>query len=303
VYYAHLLTASEQARDERMTARLLTKAGQVERPMGLAVDNARGVLYVADPGSSAVVSLRIFEEGGSRAGELAADAPLAVLPKVAAHWVAVDSLGTVFCSDARGHRIWSLPAGAAAARLRGGGADAAGGGGVVELYSAAGGAPIREPQGLAVDGFHLFWANGAAGGEVGSVVRGSEEELGPAPRHLATKGAAHGLCLSNSRLFYTDATDKIYSTRVDGGEAVIVAEHLREPRGCAYDGDGTVFVADPALGEVLAFSGGASSLGARPLVKALDVPGAYGLAVFATSPAVQLRAAWLLLLVLFLPLR
>mmetsp|Transcript_74381 Transcript_74381/g.240580 ORF Transcript_74381/g.240580 Transcript_74381/m.240580 type:complete len:348 (+) Transcript_74381:92-1135(+) len=294
VYYARLLTASEQARDEHMKWGIIMQAGHLEQPMGVAVDSFRRLLYVADPGSSAVLAM-YFSEDHSKPGHLSVDAAHVVLSNIKVHWVAVDSKGSLFCSDSIGSRIWHLPVALVLARLEGASAEDSS---VepTELHSAEGLAPVVEPQGLAVNGLHVFWANGQGGKADGAVVRGPQEHSLYVPVHYeqlanSTDGA-YGICLSGSRIFFTDAAARVYSIRPDGSDLVTVTQDLQEPRGCAYDGDGTIFIADAALGAVYSFSGGGMDCSARPVSRAFMVPGAYGLAVSTSRAAARGLAAF-----------
>merc|ERR1719436_1671533 len=100
---------------------------------------------------------------------------------------------------------------------------------------------------------------------------------------VAAGKSAFGICMASSRIFYTDGASSVFSIRTNGGGThVEVSTGLNTARGCAYDGDGTIFVADSGAGKVYSFSGGAADMSARPLSLALDMPGAYGLAVMSS---------------------
>lgn len=287
MYYARLPSVLQHVRGATWSLHTLLTAGQVKRPMGLAVDTLRKVLYVADPGLFSVLAVPLFESRFA-AGLVAADGPSKLLSEVTVHWVAVDSFGTLFCSDVEGGRVWSMPAAAIAARLR-----SREGSRPNQLYSAASADPLSSPQGLAVDGFHLFWANGQPG--QGSIVRALEEPFGGGKAGDALQLAdnveeAFGVCLSSSRVFYTSRTAKVYSMRRGGSTPVLVSDGLQEPRGCAYDGDATIFVADAQAGAVYAFPAGSPGLtGVRPPI-VLRVRGAYGLAAMPSGSCWPSRA-------------
>jgi sugar lactone lactonase YvrE len=319
VYYARLLTAAEQARGMQMSMRRLTKSGQVGHPLGIATDSLRRLVYVADRQQAAVLAFRVFEAWSASSGKLSVEDPVVVMPGVEAHGVAVDSVGSLFVSDLQGSRILSVTARDIEARLDGHEGDSA-----REIYSFAALDPVKAPQGIAVDGFRIFWANSHDGTESGAVIQGledpSEEAVPPATgtgsASNATNGtaataaptvassgdqaqgeestlklatntmSAYGVCLTSTRIFYTDGDGKVHSMRTSGGRIAEVSGELHQPRGCAYDGDGTLFIADKEAGRVYSFSGGAPEIDARPLTVALDnIPEAYGLAVF-TSGAV-----------------
>lgn len=290
LYYTRLTSAEEAARGKKLAKHALLRDG-LEKPMGIAIDSLRRVLYIADPGASAVLAAHIYEHSFP-SNHLTVGTPYPVMMDITAHWVAVDALGTLFCSDNDNGHIWSLSALTVMDRLNG----VEGARPPTRVYSADNSDPINRPQGLAADGFHLFWANGQPG--QGTVLRGLAEphglgsSQGDVSQLADNVDAAFGVCLSSSRVFYTAKTNSIYSLRQGGSVPTLITERLREPRGCAFDGDGTIFVADAQVGSVYAFSSYSPSLGRNQLVKALDAPGAYGLAVL-VSHAPRLAQAWL----------
>jgi len=285
VYYAKMLTAAEQATNQPMALKTLSDA--LERPLGLAVDASRGVLYVADPGKKAVVGFRVYEHPSEvGTGTLSHDAPMMVMHDIDAHWVAVNSVGTLFASDPNEGMIWTIPAENIQARLDGKKAEDA-----VRLYSQFQQVPIRMPQGLATDGWKLFWANGQDGAQVGTVIQGVEDTGGQQPLDTTQSmnkqsESAFGVCITSSRIYYTNRENNVFSIRADGsGRRVSVTDQLQEPRGCAYDGDGTVFVADRKMGKVFSFAGAAANLGSRIMTPVLEVADAYGVAAFPANSA------------------
>jgi len=277
VIYSRLSSASESARGRTLDPQVLLDDG-LEKPMGLAVDDLRQWLYIADPGASSVLAARIFEHNFP-SGHLTVSEPQPILSGIDVHWVAVDTLGTLYCSDVDGSYITTLSADAIASRVAG-----QEGPKVKQAYAAKEDDPLNRPQGLAADGFHLFWANGQPG--QGTIVRGLADPLGQGSykgdvvQLTDNVDEAFGVCLSSSRVFYTSRTAKLYSVRPGGGPPTLMTDRLQEPRGCAFDGEGTVFVGDAQAGAVYAFPSGSGRIGRHRLVKALDVPGAYGLATF-----------------------
>lgn len=282
----------------------LTFPGQLKKPMGLAVDSFRKVLYVADIGESAVMALPLRHTAGQALG--LDGEPRTILGGVTVYGVAVDYQGSVFCTDIarEGGRVLMLSGRDVQNKLMGQEAGA-----VVELYSAKAAAPIQEPRGIAVDGRLLFWTNFGAGAATGSVVaalesppdEGAGEEVRVAD---AEADGAYDVCLTGTRAFFTDDNGKVRSSRKEGGTVTLVSAELSSPRGCAWDGDGTVYVASESDGKIYSFSGGAPNVDERPLTPVADVPGVYGLAVFFSraGPPAARCAPLVLALLLALPL-
>lgn len=151
------------------------------------------------------------------------------------------------------------------------------------LYDGGSNKAVSMPRGIAVDGYRMFWANAENGEQDGSVILGYENPVG-APAITAldkTLASAHGVCLTPSRVFFTDEEANLFSTKVNGGPMSTVTSKLQKPRGCVFDGDGTVFVADAGDNKVLSFAGAGAELGARRMsVSLTDITGPFGLAVF-----------------------
>lgn len=292
VWYSRLLTADEQSKGDKMTASQLTVGTTTEDPMGIAVDNVRGLLYVADPTRQVIIAMRISEDFS---GSIYTQSPKDIVTGVDSRWVAVNSVGSIFFTDTANGQIWSMSAADVERKL--GEPDSTVSDSQVEtstpattipqkvsLYNGSSSTLVQAPEGIAVNGYSVFWANGETGDQ-GVVVKGyelpQEEDRNDELSALATNTAsARGVCLSNARVFYTDITQKLYSMRIGGGPLVTVSEALNEPRGCAYDGDGTIFIADKADGKVYSFAGGGPTMGRRLLSPALAISDAYGLAVF-----------------------
>jgi len=303
VQYARLLTAVELARGDRMVMGSLVVGQEVEAPMGLAVDGFRKLLYVADPGRGAVLAMDIIEDSWG-AGNLVYNGARTVIRSVQAQWVATDALGNLYFTDAETNRIWYLPVSAAVPDDDDSSWSPDTSGTPVVLYAADAQAPISNPQGVAVYGSRILWANGQGGGGSAAVVstyKVPSTLAAPNFTDVATGSAAYGVCASSARIFYTDAETKIKSMREPGGEISVVTEGLSQPRGCAYDGDGTIFVADADDGRVYSFAGGGQDGGPRPAWPVVQIPGAFGIAVLKSGTARAGPPAVILLLVTLLP--
>lgn len=302
ISYARLLSAAEMSRGDKMNVITLAKSGQLQEPMGIAADSLRGLVYIADPTAGAVFVMRTYQSGVG----LSAEEPRALITGLAPRWVAVDSTGTLLISDANGNRVVSVPATVtynvatgASPTLQADSAEA------VELYGSASlpnSPALQDPQGIVSDGSHVLWVNGAGGATAGSVVQAPNDADDPkradgAAALANNADATTGLCMSGSRIFFTDGAQNIFSIPAGGGDVVTVSSGLQAGQGCAYDGDGTIFVADQAEGRVYSFAGKASDLQTtRPLSLAASVEDATGLAVM--SWAWKSRAGWTTLVAL-----
>jgi sugar lactone lactonase YvrE len=165
---------------------------------------------------------------------------------------------------------------------------------VFSVYEADINPRVTKPAGVATDGLRLFWANAMNGKTSGSVVRG-EVDPKPPPRidgdapapYPATSlsnasDAAQGVARAEGFVFFStpgSAGGKVMGVPQDGGTEVAFVSGLGEPRGLAWDHDNTMFVADEAAGKVYSFPSGRMVEGA-PLSKAVDIQGAFGVAVF-----------------------
>jgi len=199
---------------------------------------------------------------------------------IEARWVAVDGVGNLFFSDETANVIQKVPA---TNVLRGVPTPEV-------LYDGKTVSHVMEPGGVAVDNFRVFWTNKAMGPQAGSVVEGKEDPADDAEAadvHPISRNAqkVYGVCLSQNNVYYTDSQKFLYGVKKNGGAIATVSDKLLGPRGCAWDGDGTVFVADKSGNAVYSFPGNMHTLAPAQLTKAVDIEDAYGLAVIQASPA------------------
>lgn len=239
-------------------------------PQGLAVDFKRHRLLVADPDTLQVLSYPLRVTGPET---LVADPAHIIANNTEARWVAADGLGDVFFTDERSNKIYRISAG--------GFLGTSG-----TLYDGATLSALNGPGGIAVDTFNTYWVNKHIGTQIGSLARGSMEPEAADPSlsvSLLTKNTekSYGICLALNNIFYTQPESVIYGVKKTGGVPVTVTDRLMNPRGCAWDGDGTVFVADRGMGAVYAFAGNMQEIKAVQLQKVADVTDAFGVAVFA----------------------
>lgn len=243
-------------------------------PQGIDIDQYRKRLYVADPDLGKLVGYPITTSGDT----LTAGAQFTVANGVEARWVAVDGLGNVYFTDEPNNRILRVTAkmiedGTTTPEI---------------VYDGKVISVVSAPGGIAVDNFFSYWLNKAGGMQVGSLVRGSEVSFNAstagAGRSVTTLASnvdkSYGVCIALKNIFYTDESNKLYGVKRFGGEPATISSDFQEPRGCAFDGDGTVYIADKAKNAVYQIPSNMQVLGAAPVSKAVELSGAYGVAVY-----------------------
>lgn len=246
-------------------------------PQGIAVDQHRRKLYVADPNLGKLVSYNIQHD---RDG-LAVDAMSTVAEGVEVRGVAVDGLGNVFFTEEPTQRIMRVTA-----QMMERGQTTA-----ETVYDGSQVSAVNAPGGIALDNFFVYWLNKASGTQVGTLIRARQQPLGNAssPGDSVTALASnavkcYGVCLALGNIFYTDEQNNVYGvSRLASArrEAVTITSDLQEPRGCAFDGDGSLYVADKKQNAVYQFPSNMQQLAPQRVVsKAADLPGAFGVAVY-----------------------
>jgi len=257
-------------------------------PQGIAVDHKSKTLYVADPDLDKVLGykLRVVGDQLETSGE-----PKVCASKVEARWVAVDGNGNVFFTDELTNVIMKvnavdIEAGTPRQQV---------------IYDGATVTEVNRPGGIAVDNFHIFWSNKATGTQVGTLVRGDEEP--PSAPQASVEQIAknsnkvYGVCLSQNNIFYTDTQKYLYGVRKGGGMAATISDRLNEPRGCSWDGESTVYVADKKADTIYSFAGNMHRITQADVTKVLDVEDAFGLAFLNSAKRAWSCGALLLALV------
>lgn len=245
----------------------------LKSPQGIAVDQKKAKLYVTDPDSRKIFSYNLLFNNGV----LLTDGKQGIAAtNVEARWVAVDGVGTIFFTDERDNLIQKV---GAAKLLRGDPTPTV-------LYSGISVAQVSAPGGIATDNFHVFWSNKAVGTMVGSVVKGFEKppetNVAASVKPLAKNAAkVYGVCLSMNNVFYTNEENAIYAVKKTGGAIATVSDKLLQPRGCTWDRDGTVYVADKAGNAVYSFPGNMHTLVPMRVSKSVELEDAFGLAMIA----------------------
>lgn len=245
----------------------------LQHPQGLAVDQKRKRLLVADPD---VMKLYAYQLIISDDGLSVDGAQTVIASNAESRWVAVDGLGNIFFSDEPSNQILKVSADRS---LRGDTTPEV-------VYNGNSVSEVNRPGGIAVDGFHVFWTNKHFGTQAGSVVRGAEHpDPGVQPEHaihVLAKNTekSYGVCMALGNIFYTNEDTYLYGVRKTGtGRITEVSNRLNKPRGCVWDGDGTVYIADRGANAVYSFAGTMHTITRAELSKAFDFEDAFGLAV------------------------
>lgn len=276
---------------------LIAAGDGLRHPQGIAVDQKRGLLFVADSGIEKVVSYGLTSSGDS----LWVDEQTPVVEDVDSRWVAVDGMGNVYFTDELGNRILRVTGEAA----KTGTAKAE------TLLQQETISSLSAPGGIATDNHYLYWTNKDGGVAKGSVVRalqainGSTDLANASNKELKLKALEHnteksyGVCVAMGQAFYTDTESTIWGMRKTGeGGAVKVNASLTNPRGCAWDGFNTLYVADRGAHAVYALTAPMVSLAETEVTKVAELQEAFGVAIFSGAPRRPARAALLLSLLL-----
>jgi len=246
-------------------------------PQGIAYDRERRRLLIADPDVKQILAYTLgFDDDGN---PLVSSGPFVVCTGVESRWVSVDENGDVLFSDEPANMILKV----AAADVLGSPDKAP-----EVLFNGGDMAEVSEPGGVAVDAGNIYWTNKHYGTLAGSVIRGRRTpaaagDVAGTVSVLATNTErAYGLCIARGRLYYTDASLKLYSLSLaaSAGNAVELSRTLTNPRGCTADDDGHVFLADRGAGAVYFVEN--SNHTAR-LTRVFDHQDAFGVAVVRSS--------------------
>merc|ERR1719160_2247102 len=224
--------------------------GPGSEPTGLAVDQLHKILYVAAPSKRAVLGYRLkFNDGQAKVDGREWDA----IRDVQTHWIACDGTGSLFLTDEAAGQILKIPAEDLLGRTPKS----------IVIYQSSSVSKVSSPGGIAVDNFHVYWGNKALGTSAGSVVKGFEMPANPgvpdpeSVRAIATNvDKVYGVCLVEDNVFFSVPKKILYGVDRHGStKAAEVHTDFHSPRGCVWDGDGTVFVADWGANSVLQFAG------------------------------------------------
>jgi len=255
VFFVKLNNVEEESLDKQ---ELAVPMFSVPKPYGIAVDQSASVLYVAEGETGSIIGAPIT---------VMADGSLGVVGKTEvktgtnAVWLSCDSQGNLFYSSPQDKRLMMIDADSLH-KLFFPPVDDPNYKEKpivpVELYASTGTPPIKKvqtPHGIFVDNFHLYWVNGNSG--EGVVIRGLEkpsEENKENDIEVIQKagGKGFGICGSPNGLYYTTNGHVFGAKRIGKEESTVISKALLQPRGCSWDGSGTVWVNDKS-GKVYRF--------------------------------------------------
>lgn len=241
-------------------------------PHGVAVDEYRKKLYVADPGLQKLVAYDLKHNGDA----LDVGSKKTIADNVEVRWVTVDGIGNVFFTDEPRNRIMRV----SATQIEDGNTTAD------ILYDGLQTEKVSAPGGIITDNFFVYWLNKVSGTQVGSLMRApSSKYLANAstPITALTNNAVkcYGVCMALNNMFYSDEGVNLYGVKRTGTGLQTVSGSLVEPRGCAFDGIGTLYIADKGQDAIYQLASNMPELKPNVQVKkAADLQGAYGLATY-----------------------
>lgn len=262
-------------------------------PQGIAVDEYRRRMFVADPNLTGLVMYPLSTDGD----KVTVGRQQMIAKGIQARAVAVDGLGNVVFTDEPNNRIMRVTND----MIQSGNTTAQ------TLYNGKYLTSVKSPGGIAADNYFVYWLNKASGLQVGTLLRGLQEpsvarKLATAAANASGKGGAvaasdagvaliaknapkcYGVCLAAGHIFYTDESANLYGIKraaTSRHTAFTISSKLQAPRGCVYDGSGTVYVADKTQNAVFQFASNMQQLEPnQPLAKAAEMKGAFGLAIY-----------------------
>lgn len=268
---------------QQMSPQTLVEGGHLLHPQGIAVDQKHRRLLVADPDNRTIWGYHLVMDGGMLSAPYP---PEAVASGLESRWVASDANGNVVFSVEPNNTIWKM------AGTVGDDSEP----NLSVLYYGSSVPQVNTPGGVAVDNLHVYWTNKHYGLQTGVVVKASED---PVPDQEADSISvlaqntqkSYGVCLALGNVFYTDSKQNLYGVKSTGGESVVINSRFKKPRGCVWDGDGTVYVADRGAGAVYFFFGNMVELIHTDAVsKAFSLEDAFGLAFLAAPPEETARS-------------
>lgn len=255
----------------------------LKNPLGLAVDAHSNMLYVSDIEVRKIYRYHLLINDG----DIVTDGVQYVAASnVEARWVSVDELGYIFFTEESTQVVKKLapfnPAYKDARTPK-------------ILFTADLSPAVSSPGGIVADARNIFWTNKAEGKSQGVVVHA--ENLYPpstsVPKSIAKNiNAAYGICMNQNHVFYTAHASSVYVVDKAGGKISTATDTLVAPRGCTWDGDATIFVADKTGNAIYSFPAGHAIAPKTDAKKLFDVEGPFDVAVMTPISAAQSITAY-----------
>jgi hypothetical protein len=264
----------------------------LESPQGLAIwhGKERADLFVADPGLKKIFKYQLggsaLQDDAAAVGTMQVGAQTRVLDVANVYGLALDGYGNLYYTTSDG------AVGMLTARDGQVTADSKN----TVLYAVENEGSVSKPGALAADSFFVYWANQENGQAAGTLVKGFERD--PAklkaqykdyPKKISNNIAkAMGVCVARSNVFFTAEAKSLFAVKAtgDGGTLAEVSSDMKAPRGCTYDGDNTLYVADSQEGAVYSLAANYKTLRAtKRLQKVAKVTAPEQVTVFTSAPA------------------
>jgi DNA-binding beta-propeller fold protein YncE len=245
----------------------------LQDPRGIAVDPKTNRLFVADEMQQKVLYFELAVKDNKL---IPTGDPVTVAQDTKPRWVAVDGVGNAFFTNGAENKIERV----LAERMELGDSRP-------ELvYNASLTYQVSKPAGIAVDNFNIYWANREQGIKNGALAMGLEQPPDTEPwtsvRTLSDNVLiSFGVCLSATNVYYTTSSQTVYGTKKVGGPVVKITDKLNQPKGCVWDNDGTIYVADRGNDGIYTFPGSSPELHAQRLKKFSTATAPWGLAMIA----------------------
>lgn len=216
-----------------------------------------GTLYVSDQGAGKIFA---YDLTTSWRGTLQAGRQRLILANFTQDGnvtgLAVDSMGNLYFTIGKAGSVYSIDAASLKSQPV-----------ATPIYSSKTFLTVAAPFGIAADSFNVFWANQEGTPALGSVVRATSTTRSQ-PQVVSNhtdvyKALALNLCLARDNVFFTGDSPSLYAVKASGGETVMVFNNFTSPKGCAYDDESTLYVADSGQDAVLSLPANLNSL--RPV--------------------------------------
>jgi sugar lactone lactonase YvrE len=241
-------------------------------PQGLAVDQWRRYLYVADPTLKKLVYYVLDASGADRLDvgkqQVAADG-------VEVRWVSCDSMGNVYFTEESTQRIMRitstmLDSGTILPEV---------------VFQGTKSPSVNAPGGIAMDNYFVYWVNKLDPTKAGTLIKAQHAPNSTTKDMTKLDVKSYGVCLAANNIFFTTEQKNLYGVpRLGGVSPVAISSEFGEARGCAYDGTNTVYVADKKKNAVYSFPAQMHTLReSLPIQVAAYMQGAYGVAVYTVS--------------------